>query len=421
MRPLFLAAFLSSTALAGSAMAQTPPTVTPTIIPQGEAQGRAAISACDQLTALLEQSRPANAGVTVEQVRDWRQANDATACRDNLQRLNQAAAGGSSGTGIQPVTVAPPPSSQAAAPASPAQSGGNQAATPASPAQSGAAPGSGQGTSPPQVVVQQAQPNVVVRQQQPEVIVRIPPPVITVQQPQPEVIVRMPPPEVNVSVARPEVQVNIPQPQVQVVPPQQALAQPNVQVDGQQPNVRVERTGEPRIVYQQAEGQPAVRFEPLPGQGAATASAAAGQASPNAAAGVSPQNAQAQLNSGPGGQPAAGPQQTGAIHPASQFFNVEKLEDMALYNARGDKMGEVEEVVSGPGNALYLIVAHGGFLGLGQKQVAMPIEQVAMRGDRLVAETVTDEQIRAMPSFDTGDKNYKEAEDGQTAPVRVLQ
>jgi PRC-barrel domain len=200
-----------------------------------------------------------------------------------------------------------------------------------------------------------------------------------------------------------------------VVPPQQALAQPNVQVDGQQPNVRVERTGEPRIVYQQAEGQPAIRFESPTRQDAATASM------PQQAAGVSPQNAQAQLNSGPGGQPAAGPQQTGAIHPASQFFNVEKLEDMALYNARGDKMGEVEEVVSGPGNALYLIVAHGGFLGLGQKQVAMPIEQVAMRGDRLVAETVTDEQIRAMPSFDTGDKNYKEAEDGQTAPVRVLQ
>jgi hypothetical protein len=397
MRPLYLAAFLSSTALAGSAMAQTPPTVTPTIIPQGEAQGRAAISECDRLMALIEQSRPANAGVTVEQVRDWRQANDATACRDNLQRLNQAAAGGSSGTGIQPVTVAPPPPNQAAAPASPAQSAGPQ------------------GASPPQVVVHQAQPNVVVRQQQPEVIVRIPPPVITVQQPQPEVIVRMPPPEVSVSVARPEVQVNIPQPQVQVVPPQQALAQPNVQVDGQQPNVRVERTGEPRIVYQQAEGQPAVRFESLTRQDAATAS------TPQQSAGVSPQNAQAQLNSGPGGQPAAGPQQTGAIHPASQFINVEKLEDMALYNARGDKMGEVEEVVSGPGNALYLIVAHGGFLGLGQKQVAMPIEQVAMRGDRLVAETVTDEQIRAMPSFDTGDKNYKEAEDGQTAPVRVLQ
>jgi PRC-barrel domain len=365
------------------------------------------------LAALLEQSRPANAGVTVEQVRDWRQANDATACRDNLQRLNQAAAGGSSGTGIQPVTVAPPPPSQAAAPAATAQSG--------------AAPGSGQGTSPPQVVVQQAQPNVVVRQQQPEVIVRIPPPVITVQQPQPEVIVRMPPPEVNVSVARPEVQVNIPQPQVQVVPPQQALSQPNVQVDGQQPNVRVERTGEPRIVYQQAEGQPAVRFESTTRQDSATASPPAGQASPTSpnsqpqqASGVSPQNAQAQLNSGPSGQPA-GPQQTGAIHPTSQFVNVEKLEDMALYNARGDKMGEVEEVVSGPGNALYLIIAHGGFLGLGQKQVAMPIEQVAMRGDRLVAESLTDEQIRAMPSFDTGDKNYKEAKDGQTAPVRVLQ
>jgi len=283
-----------------------------------------------------------------------------------------------------------------------------------------------------QVVVQQLQPNVTVRQKQPEVIVRMPPPVITVQQPQPEVIVRMPPPDVNVSVAKPEIQVTMPQPQVQVVPPQQAQAQPNVEVDGQQPNVRIERTGEPKLIYQQAEGQPQVRFEAMNGQGqtaaaaqaqsGGTANAATAQQSAQTSPALSPQAAQAQLNGGQSpAKPATEPQLTGALPSVTQTIDVGKLEDMALYNGAGQKMGDIDEVVLGPGNAFYLVVAHGGFLGLGEKKVALPIDQVAMRGDRLVAEGLTDEQIKALPAYDDNDTKFKETEEGQTAPVRVLQ
>lgn len=415
MRPLLLAAFLGSTALAAGAAAQTQPQVTPGTVPQGQAQAKAAIAECDRLASLLESS-PANAGVTLEQVRAWQRANEVGPCRDNLQRLNQAA-GGSSGSGIQPVS----PQASSANPAGPAPS--------PAPAPAGAAGTSG--ASAPQVVVQQAQPNVTVRQAQPEVIVRMPPPVITVQQPQPEIIVRMPQPDVNVAMERPEVRLVMPQPQIQVLAPQQGQAQPNVQVDGGQPNVRVERTGEPRIVYQQAEGQPMVRFEPMDqaaspqGQAAPAAGLTTAQqpvaASPNpqsqSAASLSPQGAQAQLNARRGA--AAEPQQTGAL-PAQQIA-ASKLEDMSLYNAAGEKMGDVEEVMTGPENRLFVVISHGGFLGLGQKQVAMPVEQLAMRGDRLVAEGLTDDQIKAMPAFDDGQAGYKEAADDHATSLRVLQ
>ena len=225
----------------------------------------------------------------------------------------------------------------------------------------------------------------------------------------------------------------MPQPQVQVVPPQQAQAQPNVQVDGQQPNVRIERTGEPKLIYQQAEGQPQVRFEAMNGQGQtdaavrtqsggtanATTAPQSVQAAPQA---LTPQAAQAQLNGGPSpAQPGTEPQLTGALPSVTQTIDVAKLEDMALYNGAGEKMGDIDEVVIGPGNTFYLVVAHGGFLGLGEKKVAMPIDQVAMRGDRLVAEGLTDEQIKALPAYKDNDTKFKETEEGQTAPVRVLQ
>jgi hypothetical protein len=281
-------------------------------------------------------------------------------------------------------------------------------------------------------VVQQPQPSVTVRQAKPEIIVRIPPPVITVHQPQPEIVVRMPEPDVNVAMARPEVQVTIPQPQVQVQAPG---SQATVQVERQEPNVRIERTGEPQIVVRQAEGEPQIRFEPVGGAPAAGGPAPATPASPAAPA-TDAQRAQAQLNNPQAGYgthtpsgvaaaaspaaPAPGPQTTGALPPADmQAVAVAKLEDMTLYNAREEKLGEVEAVVSGAGGRTLLIVSHGGFLGLGEKRVAVPVEQVALRGDRLVTQGLSDDEIRALPAYERN-AGFREIEDGQSTPIRIL-
>jgi sporulation protein YlmC with PRC-barrel domain len=413
MRTLLLAAFLSSTALATAAVAQT----TPADTPEGAAQAKAAIAECDRLISFLDPTRPTG-GVTVERAQEWKRASDATACKSALDRLTQA----SNGAPAQPLTAAP----------AEGQASTTSPAAPQPPATGAAVPA-------PRVVVQQQQPNVTVRQAKPEITVRIPPPVITVQQPQPEIIVRMPEPDVNVAVARPEVQVTIPQPQVQVQAPG-PQEQANVQVERQEPNVRIERTGEPQIVYQQAEGQPLIRFEPVDGSGRVTGAAPAASAPATLAATVDPRNAQAQLNNpqagygthtpsgaaapgaaAPGASaPAVGPQTTGALPPAElQPMAVSKLEGMALYNAREEKLGEVEAVVTGMGGRTFLIVSHGGFLGLGEKRVAVPAEQVAMRGDRLVSDRLTDDQLRDLPAYDRN-AGYRDMDNNQSAQIRIL-
>jgi len=108
MRAFFLAAVVTSTALAVSALAQTQPTVTPNVIPQGEAQGRAAAGECERLADLLSEAGQANTGVSVAQAQAWKQAGNGQACHDSLERIKEAAAPGSSGTGIKPVTSSQP-------------------------------------------------------------------------------------------------------------------------------------------------------------------------------------------------------------------------------------------------------------------------------------------------------------------------
>jgi hypothetical protein len=415
MRTALIAGLVGSTALALGAIAQTQPQVTSNTIPQGEAQAKAAVVECDRLLAVLESSRPV-AGVTAEQARRWKQDSQPEECRSALERVTQASKPADGG----PQNAQAQDQQEAASP------------TPTS----GAA-------ATPRIVVQQAQPSVTVRQGQPEIIVRMPPPVITVQQAQPEIIVRMPEPDVNVAVARPDVQVTIPQPQVQVEAPRQQT-QTNVQVERQQPNVRVERMGEPQIVYEPAEGQPQIRFEPM---GAQTAGGAGATTAPQGAAATPPatqQAAQAQLNATTSGYgttpgvagapgdatkapsssaerpgPSPEPSATGALPSPGQQLEVAKLSDMTVYTARNEKLGDVDSVVAGPDGKVQLVIGHGGFLGLGERKVLMPLEQLALREDRLVAEHLTDEQIKALPEFEKGER-FRELEGRQTAPVRVL-
>jgi predicted outer membrane protein/sporulation protein YlmC with PRC-barrel domain len=267
----------------------------------------------------------------------------------------------------------------------------------------------------PQVTVQQAQPNVTVRQPQPEILVRQPQPTVTVDIPQPEIIVRMPQPDVNVAMAQPQVQVNQPQPQVQVVQPQQqpqvqvqpaqpqvqvqqTQGQPSVQVQGadNQPNVRYERA-EPRVVVNQPQGQPNVRMEQQ-GEGP--------QANPQQQAAARPADTTA-------------PQATGAL-PGAQGLTVSRVDDMNLYNTQGNELGDVERVVQGPDGKQYVVIGAGGFLGMGEKHVAIPVERVALRGDRLIIQGLTEDQIRALPSFDRNDRSFRQLEGNQPVQVSVV-
>lgn len=281
----------------------------------------------------------------------------------------------------------------------------------------------------PQVLVRQQQPQVTVNQAQPEIIVRQPQPTVRVDIPQPEITVRMPEPDVNVALAQPQVQVRQPQPQVRVQQPRQqaqvqllqdqqqpqiqiqrqANSEPNVQVQQAQgqPNIRYERA-EPRVVVNQAQGQPQVRFERMGEEGQ---QAAARQR------GLTEQERQAARQ-----RLGSDVDTTAAVdnrNARMQAVTVDDLDDMDVYNARGEKLGDAERVVVDGNNKRYVVIGHGGFLGIGEDRVAFPLERFGISGDRLVIRGVTENDIDAMDDYRDNAASYRRVSNNDQLDLRV--
>ena len=381
MRLTALTILLGSTALASAALAQT----------AGQPQPGATLADCDRLVVALERGAAPNAPVTLEQARAFQREANQQACGDALRQVQA--------TG--PATPAGQPTA--------AEQGTNITVQQAAPAIR-------VDQVPPQITVQQAQPQVTVRQAQPEILVRQPAPTVTVDIPQPEIIVRMPAPEVSVAQAQPQVQVNQAPPTVQVVPQEQPqvqvqAAQPQVDVQqaapaqavvqsegNQQPVVRYERA-EPRVVVNQQQGQPQVSVEQMQGQ------AAPAQAVVEPAAGPTPVETAAV----PPMLPPAGTDTTvAAVPPASEAPGAAtgggvpraRLLDMNVVDPNGRELGEVDRVVQGQDGRPQVVVGVGGFLGIGERYVALPLDDLALYNDRqLVIRNLNEATLRAMPAF----------------------
>ena len=70
----------------------------------------------------------------------------------------------------------------------------------------------------------------------------------------------------------------------------------------------------------------------------------------------------------------------------------------------------MERVVQSDDGKRHLVVGMGGFLGVGEKHVMIPAEDVALRGDRFVAEELTDDQLKKMPSWDSNNRDFHDIE-----------
>jgi len=359
------------------ALAQSPQTNPPNS-PTANATSAAAptLADCDRLVTVLEARKPADAGVTVEQVRAYKTSNNAKACHDALLRIDPSAANSQDGaTNI--VVQQPAPAVRV-----------DQAA--------------------PQVTVQQPQPQVTVRQPQPEITVRQPAPTVTVEIPQPEIVVKMPRPEVNVAMVQPQVQVNQPPPRVQVTQPQQ---QPQVQVQPAQPRVDVQQAGtQPNVQVQESNAPPTVKYERA--EPKVVINQAKGEPK------VRVENAQEAQRGGE--RDAASPSdRTQGLAPTAgrQNIAVSQLKKMNLFDARGNQLGDVEQVIQGQDGKRYIVVGVGGFLGIGEKHVLIPVENVVIRNNRLMTEGLTNEQVKTRPIFDRNNREFKEVDTNATLEI----
>ncbi|MFT0546449.1 PRC-barrel domain-containing protein [Allopusillimonas ginsengisoli] len=73
----------------------------------------------------------------------------------------------------------------------------------------------------------------------------------------------------------------------------------------------------------------------------------------------------------------------------------------SVYNETDEKIGDISDVVlASDGQAAYFIVGAGGFLGLGEHNVAIPYEKIQQNGDKMVLPGFTKDQLKALPKVE---------------------
>ncbi len=97
---------------------------------------------------------------------------------------------------------------------------------------------------------------------------------------------------------------------------------------------------------------------------------------------------------------------TGAIPPStspSTAVNMKRddLIGKRLYDSAGDEVATIQDVKMSPDGKIQAVeVDVGGFLGIGSKRVAVPADQVQVRGDHITATSMTSSQIHNLPRQD---------------------
>jgi sporulation protein YlmC with PRC-barrel domain len=104
-------------------------------------------------------------------------------------------------------------------------------------------------------------------------------------------------------------------------------------------------------------------------------------------------------------KPAA---QTEVVAPVTDGKLVSKIMGAAVYDSTADdaaKIGDVNDIVLDKnGNAKLVVIGVGGFLGMGEKNVAYDfskLEWVNKKGDRWLVAKTTKDELKAQPNFDT--------------------
>ena len=72
-----------------------------------------------------------------------------------------------------------------------------------------------------------------------------------------------------------------------------------------------------------------------------------------------------------------------------------------VYNEAGEKVGDINDLIVAPSRAFaYAIVGVGGFLGMGEHNVAVPVSKLKQQMGKIVLSGATKEALKAAPKFE---------------------
>ena len=72
----------------------------------------------------------------------------------------------------------------------------------------------------------------------------------------------------------------------------------------------------------------------------------------------------------------------------------------AVVNENGEEVGEIKDLVIDANQVEYAVVSVGGFLGVGEKDVAVPLDQLKLGVDEsYLMSGETEDQLEQMPEY----------------------
>jgi len=84
------------------------------------------------------------------------------------------------------------------------------------------------------------------------------------------------------------------------------------------------------------------------------------------------------------------------------------LVGMDVRNLQGEELGDIEDVATQSADLKkYVVVGHGGVLGIGEKEIAVPFDKAKLSPDgKIVYVDLSVTQLEQAPSFDSGDRQW---------------
>jgi len=117
--------------------------------------------------------------------------------------------------------------------------------------------------------------------------------------------------------------------------------------------------------------------------------------------------------------PASPPPSDAVISAQSDGeLRADQVIGMTVYNAQGDKVGTVHDILlDKEGKATGVVVAVGGLLGVGAKSVGLTWKEIDVKPDQQQVQiNYTKDQLEAAPDFKTTDQINSEMNAQQAAP-----
>lgn len=89
------------------------------------------------------------------------------------------------------------------------------------------------------------------------------------------------------------------------------------------------------------------------------------------------------------------------VNPVAQM-PADNLLGRNVMTTDGESAGDVDDLLLNKENQVtHVVVGVGGFLGFGEKPVSLPVQELALAGEKTLAVNMTLDQVKELPKFDS--------------------